>query len=193
LGDAEAVDVYGILNELLDLPDKARRLPFNILVGFNHERFGHLVLKIRANLPEDMKRARRLTRDTEKIVGAARDNAKAEVDRGRAESDRVIAEAKAQGERIVRDARDEAARMVEQSEVCRMAEAQAREILHNAEEASADLVRSANDDAAAVRRGANDYARDVLMNMEGMMDKALVTVRRGREALDRAQADGQRE
>lgn len=177
IGDAEQVDVYGILNELLELPDKALRLPMNTLVGFNHERFGHLVLKIRANLPEDMKRARKLTRDSEKIVGAARDSAKAEMDRARADADRAIAEGKEQAERIIRDAREEAARLVEQSEICRMAEAQARETRHNAEIEASDI-----------RQGADDYARDVLMNIEGVMEKAIGTIRRGREALDRARS-----
>ncbi len=197
IGEAEQVDVYGILNELLELPDKARKLPGNVLVGFNHERFGHLVLKIRANLPEDMKRARRLTRDTEKIVGEAKNNAKAEIDRARAEAERIVSEGRSQADGIVRDAREEAGRLVEHSEICRMAEAQAREIVHNAngqaegiqaeaEDYARKVQSEAEDYATKVRCGAQDYARDVLANLEGVLSNALATVRRGREALDQA-------
>ncbi|NLI00285.1 MAG: hypothetical protein GX446_12435 [Chthonomonadales bacterium] len=175
MGDAEQIDVYSILNELLELPDKAKRLPGNILVGFNHERFGHLVLKIRANLPEDMKRARKVTRDTQKIVSEARDSAKAEIDRARAEADRIVESARGQAERLLVDAREEAARMVDQSEIVRMADAQAREIVHNA-----------TVEASGIRRGAKDYARDVLTRLEGVLDKARNTVHLGREERERA-------
>lgn len=186
IGEAEQVDVYSILNELLELPDKAKKLPGNVLVGFNHERFGHLVLKIRANLPEDMKRARRLTRDTEKIVGEAKTSAKQELERARAEADRIVNEGRASAERIVQSAREEAARLVEQSEICRMAEAQARETLHNATTEARQTMEDARAAAAEIRTGANDYARDVLVSLEGVLTKAMGTIQRGREALDQA-------
>jgi vacuolar-type H+-ATPase subunit H len=178
IGEAEQVDVFGILNELLELPDKAHRLPFNILVGFDHERFGSLVLKIRANLPEDMKRARKLTREKDKIVAEARDSAEAAKQRAREDAERIVAEGRAEAERIIREAREEAARLVEESEICRVAEAQARETVHRGK------LR-----AREIRRGANDYARDVLTNLEGVLGKAIGTIQRGREMLDQAQDD----
>lgn len=171
--EVEHVDVFRLLNQLEELPEKAKHLPFNTLVGFNHEQFYYLVLKIRANLPEDMKKAQRVSRDSEKIVGHARDTASQEVEKARADAAAIVEGGRADSDRIVQAARVEADRLVEQSEIHSMATAEAREIVHNAET-----------EADEIRHGADEYARDVLANLEGVLDKALGTVQRGREALD---------
>jgi len=195
--EAENVDIFRLLDQLEELPEKARRLPFSTLVGFDDEKFYYLVLKIRANLPEDMKKAQRVARDSERIVDEARgaalqqlesgrmegqralQEARAEAQRlieeARAEAQRLIEEARAEGLRLIEEARRQAALMVDQSEIHRMATAQAHEILRRAEV-----------EAAEIRKGADEYARDVLATIEGHMSKAIVTVQRGREMLEKS-------
>jgi len=182
--DTEPVNIFDLLNELEELPERAKHLPLNTLVGFDHEQFYYLVLKIRANLPEDLKKAHRVARDTERIVEEAKDAAIQQLESGRTEAARLLEAARAEAGRIVEQARSEAGRIIEQaraqaahmvdkSEVHEMAVAQAHEI-----------VRRAETEASEIRKGADDYARDVLANIEGVMGKALVTVQRGREMLE---------
>lgn len=172
----ENVDIFRLLDQLEELPEKAKHIRFlKTMIGFDEEQFYMLLLKIRANMPEDLKRAQRLARDTERIADEARDAAAQQLESGRAEAARIIAEARAEAERILAESRQQAARMVEQSEVYRMASAQANEI-----------IRRAEIEAAEIRKGADDYARDVLSNMEVIMGKALVTVQHGRETLERS-------
>jgi hypothetical protein len=173
--DADHVDIFRLLEELEHLPEKARHLPLNTLVGFNHEQFYYLVLKIRAALPEEMKRANRLARDSERIVDQARDTAAEQMESGRVEAQRIIEEAYAEARHVLDQARRQAAEMVEQTEVHRLAIAQAKEIIQRAEI-----------EAAEIRRGADDYARDVLERLEAVMGKAIVTVQRGRETLEKS-------
>ncbi len=188
--DAETVDIYKLLDELEELPDRARHLPFfrKVLFGFNVEQFYYLVLKVRANLPEDMKKAQRVTRDTERIVVEARDTANQHLETGREEAVRIRDDARKEAEstlemardeanRLVDQARSQAAHMVERTEIHQMATAQAH-----------DLIRRAETEASEIRKGADEYARDVLSNLEGTLGKAVTTIQRGRETLERARA-----
>jgi vacuolar-type H+-ATPase subunit H len=184
--ESEAVDVFRLLDQLEELPEKAKHLPFNTLLGFDHEQFYYLVLKIRANLPDDMKKAQRVARDSERIVDEARDVATQQLESGRVEATRLIEEARAdvdrqaelaraEANRIVESARQQASAMIDKNEIVRMATSQAHEI-----------IRSAETEASEIRKGADDYAKDVLSNLETVMGKAISTVQRGRETLDRA-------
>lgn len=178
--EGEHVNIYDMLRELEELPERARKVfGKSVLVGFDHERFCHLVLKIRANLPQDVKQARRVTREQGKIVESARYEGDQIVERCREEAQRIVASGKAEANHIIEAAQSEAARMVDESEVMRMAHAQAREALHQAETEADDI-----------RRGANDYARDVLANMEQIMGQALGTIQRGRQTLEDATGVG---
>jgi vacuolar-type H+-ATPase subunit H len=182
----ETVDVFRLLDQLEELPEKAKHLPFNTLLGFDHEQFYYLVLKVRANLPDDMKKAQRVARDSERIVDEARDVATQQLESGRVEASRLLEQAKSDSEkaleaarteanRIVESARQQASAMIEKNEIIRMATAQAHE-----------LIRSAETESSEIRKGADDYAKDVLANLETVMGKAIATVQRGRESLERA-------
>lgn len=182
--EAESVDVFRLLEQLEELPEKSRHLPFNIRIGFDEEQFYYLVLKIRANLPEEMKRAQKVARDTQRIVDEARDSAAQQVESARIDAQKIIEEAQAEAQRILHqaqlaaqqmdaDAQSRAMEMVSESQIVQLATAQAHEIL-----------RSAETEGVEIRRGADEYAREVLSNLEAVMGKAIVTVRRGREALE---------
>jgi hypothetical protein len=173
--DVENVDIFRLLDQLEELPEKAKHLPFNTLVGFDHEQFYYLVLKVRANLPEDMKKAQRVARDSERIVDEARDVATHQLESGRVEAGKLLEESKGEANRIIEQARVQAASMIDNSEVNKMATVQAHEI-----------IRSAETEASEIRKGADEYAKDVLLNLEAVMNKAIATVQRGRETLDKA-------
>lgn len=182
--EVERVDVFRLLEQLEELPEKSRHLPFNIRIGFNEEQFYYLVLKIRANLPEEMKQAQKLARDTQRIVDEARDAAAQQIESARVDAQKIIETAQAEAQRILQQARlaaqqiDEDAQarakeLVSESQIVLMATAQARE-----------MISSAETEGNEIRRSADEYARDVLANLEAVMGKAIVTVRRGREALE---------
>ena len=184
--EGEAVDVFRLLDQLEELPEKAIHLPFKTLVRFDNEQFYYLVLKIRANLPDDLKKAHRVARDSERIVDEARDSALQQVESGRVEANRLIDAAKAESAKLVDQAREEArktidqaqaqaAQMVEQSEIHKMASAQGNEI-----------IRRAETEANEIRKGADEYARDVLVRLETSVGNALGTIQQGRALLEQS-------
>jgi hypothetical protein len=190
------VDILKLLADLEEVMENSRRLPGGLLMRFDDEKFHYLIMKIRANLPEEMKRASKLVRDTERILEETKehservladakraalaelDASKRDVERQRdslaAEGRRIREEARAEAERIMADAHAEAERLVSDDVLVQQAEIVAH-----------DIQSRADRDALAVRRGADDYARDVLGRLDSVLNKALDQVQHGRELLER--------
>ena len=69
------VDILKLLTELEDQVENTRKMPFGGMIGFDEDKFHMTIMKIRANLPEEMKRASKLARDQERIVEETLENA----------------------------------------------------------------------------------------------------------------------
>ncbi len=151
---------------------------------FNDEEFYMLVNKIRASLPEDMRRAGKITQNSERIVEAAQSEAEQALETGRAEAAQLMQEARARAQA-----------MVEQSEIVQIATAQAKETVQIATAQAREIVAQAEAEAREVRTGADEYARDVLVTLEGQVGEVLsqvegrvsgmlATIQRGRQKLE---------
>lgn len=157
------IEILQLLKKLEELVENTKYVAlFKLTFGLNHDEFFVLVNRIRASLPEDVKRASNVTRERDRIIESARD-----------EANSILEESRAEAARILEEARHEALRLVEQSEIVLMAKEQAHQIVANAQE-----------DARQIRRGADEYARDVLSNLEGVLLKAIGTIQRGKETLE---------
>lgn len=154
-------DILKLLDGLEDLAENTYSL-FGKLWGFDREEFFMLTNKIRASLPDEVRRASRVANDSDKIVSAAKE-----------EAAMINEQAIEESNRIVEEARQMAARLVETSEINRLAKAQAHDIVANADSA-----------AREIRRGADEYAREVLTAIENHLAGVMGTLQRGREKLD---------
>lgn len=157
------IEILQLLKQLEELVENTRYIALlKLTYGLNHDEFFVLVNRIRASLPEDVKRASNLTRERDRIIDTARDDA-----------NRILEDSKVEAARVLEDARLQAQRLVDQSEIVLMAKEQAKQIVANAQE-----------DARQIRRGADEYARDVLENLEAVLTKAIGTIQRGKEKLE---------
>lgn len=157
------IEILQLLKQLEELVENTRYIALlKLTYGLDHDEFFVLVNRIRASLPEDVKRASNLTRERDRILDTARE-----------EANHIIEESRAEAGRILEEARLQAQRLVDQSEIVLMAKEQARQI-----------VASAQEDARQIRRGADEYARDVLNNLEAVLAKAIGTIQRGKEKLE---------
>jgi vacuolar-type H+-ATPase subunit H len=161
-GDNAAIDVPKLLDRLEDLVENSRHF-FNKAWGVDLEEFYILTNKIKASLPDDVRKATRLTKDSQRIVDEAKSEADQIADRAKREAERIVAEAKAEAERLK-----------DNHEIVRMATSQAKEVLSHAET-----------EAAQMRRGADEYALDVLSRLENEVSGFMRTIQKGREKLER--------
>jgi cell division septum initiation protein DivIVA len=108
------------------------------------EEFDQRVEQITALLPKEVRRARRICREEQRIIQDAKDEAR-----------RLLEESRAEGEQIVADARAEADRLIEASAIRQRALEQAEATVAKAEQA-----------AREIRENSYNYAQQVITNVE---------------------------
>ncbi len=90
------------------------------------------------------------------------------------EAARVAERAHEEGDAVIARAQEQAARMLEERELVKMAGQRATEI-----------IETVTREAAEIRRGADEYAAGVLIRLEGECIKALTSIKRGIDTLDK--------
>lgn len=155
-------DILKLLDLLEELAESPRFKFFNRAWGLDLDEFHMLTNKIRASLPDEVRRASRVANDSDKIVSAARE-----------EAAMIVEQAKEESARVVNEARQMASKLVDTSEINRLAKAQAHEIISSAEVSSRET-----------RRGADEYAMEVLTAIETHLGGVVNTLQKGREKLE---------
>ncbi len=103
-----------------------------------------------------------------------------EAHRMRTEAEQLLSRAQEEARRIVLRAQEQALRLSGEHEVVRLARKRAEEIL-SAAQAAAD----------ETRRGADEYARQVLDDLEQGVLRVLLSIRKGKQMLERPQGGGE--
>jgi vacuolar-type H+-ATPase subunit H len=176
------IDTYKVLDQLETLVEDSKK--FMGFVRLDEDEFFMLVSKLRASLPEDVRRAGKIAQNSDKIMEAAQSEAEMALDAARGDSEKILSDARLEAERVLAEAKAQSEALVQQSEIQRIASAQAREIVSQAEQEADDI-----------RAGADDYAREILVTLEsqvtdamgqvqGRVDGVLNTIRRGRQKLE---------
>jgi hypothetical protein len=200
------IDILKLLAELEEIIDKSNKV-MGVMLRFDEDRFHMTVMKIRANLPEEMKRASKLMQDSERIVQEtkqssdkfiedARKGAQLEIERGKAEAARLkeqaLAEIAKEREALSREAvrlNSESKTAAEQAIVEARKQASKlvseSDIVRTAESQARETRARADADAAATRKGANEYAASVLAKLQQTLGKVSAEIDRGREVLEK--------
>ncbi|MDQ2986412.1 MAG: hypothetical protein M3R13_06785 [Armatimonadota bacterium] len=145
-----------------------------VTFGLNKAECLTLIHKVNKMLPEQVKEAVAITRDSERIVSGARQDADKAIERAEGEAERLRDEARRQGEQIIELAKKEREQLLHESEIFKLAKMQAEKMKVDAEA-----------DAAKVKRGAEDYALHVLFQLENVVGKVAGTIERGRSELQK--------
>ena len=166
------MDLQKMLDELLVLVvDEPKRFG-PIVWGLPTNEISMQIAKIKACLPDEVKQAAKVTRESDRIVESAREDAQMTLDQAHREAESLIEEAMKQGENIREQARLEQSRMLRESEIVKLAKAQSEQL-----RLSADL------DANQLRRGAENYAHDVLTQLEGVVMKVMSSIDKGKQQI----------
>ena len=164
-----------ILRMLEDLEATAVDAPKGfgpLLWNYNRDEVQMQIHKIRASLPLEMTQAANLTRESERVIEQAREDASKTIEGAKKESERLIEEAKKEIERLMHEAKLQQERLLAENEILKLAKAQADEIRGEADE-----------EACALRRGAEDYAYSVLSQLESLVGKVATTIDRGKSEI----------
>ncbi|MCA1597121.1 MAG: hypothetical protein LC772_11970 [Chloroflexi bacterium] len=170
-------DILRMIDELEAMVDRSRHV-FDHALWVNTPEFFALTSDMRQHLPDDIRRATKVARDSEKIVEQARGEAERLRGEAAEDAERIVQDARRSAERIIRDAQDQAARLVADHELLKQAQQQGRTLLLDAQE-----------EAHETRRGADEYAAEVLGGIDDVLTRAQSHVRRGLEKLGREKSE----
>ena len=120
---AEPGGVEDLLEELIEIVTSAKSMPLSSSAIITRDEVLDLLEAVRDELPEELRRARRMLKDHEELLAAARREAADIVGDARVQSERMV-----QRTEIVRQAEHRAVRIVED------AEAEGRQMRHEAED-----------------------------------------------------------
>lgn len=145
------MDMQFLVERLETLAVNARKLPMTNNVVLDQAALLDLIDQLRVAIPEEVKQARRINQ----------------------EGDRVLQNAREEAERIIGAAQEQAALLLQDSSILRDAEARAEDIEARAQQRAEETMR-----------GADQYAADVLLRLQGDLDKTLSIVKRSLEMLE---------
>ncbi len=149
--------------------------------GLDVEDTAMQISKIRASLPQEVKQAANLTRESERIVEAAREDAESQLLAAKREAEKIVQDAHAEAKRIIDQAQIEREKMVSENEILKLAKAQSEE-----------MRVAADRDAVAVRRGADMYALDVLNKLETVAGKVMTAIDAGKAEIAKPESPSER-
>lgn len=167
------MEIVNALDDLRKYIEEPRQF-MGITFGLNKGEGAVLLRRIQTLLPEQVKQATAITRESERIVGSAKEDASAAVDRARAEGEKLISEARKEAARIVEKAQSEREKLIHESEILKLAKTHA-----------ANLRAEAEAEAVRLKRGADDYAVDVLFRLESVVGKVMSTIEKGKSEMER--------
>lgn len=199
------MDIIKLLNEMERMIEN-RRSFMGVTYGVDHDLFLDLLHKIRASLPEEVKRASRVTAESEKIVDGARETAEQTLEDAGAEADQISREARINAERMLRETEAQANKITMTAETNArqtledarlraekmLAEAHGQaeklisqnEVIRLATAQAREIVAAGEYESHELRHGADQYAQGVMVDLEQHVSEILTTVQRGRGKLD---------
>lgn len=144
------MDVIKLLDEMENIIDSGSRVPLIGKVLIDADTLFEYMDKIRATLPDELRQAKFVNLEKEK----------------------VLQEAQRQADRIMEEANKQAQRLVAEDVLSKQAAQQAEDLLAQAQKTSAEI-----------KQGSKNYANDILHQLENNLEKALYTIKKGREEL----------
>jgi vacuolar-type H+-ATPase subunit H len=159
-----AIDILHLVDRLEALVEQGRRLPLTSAVVIDEGTFLDIIDQMRISIPEEIKQAKRIEQERE----------------------RIIAEAHAEAARIISQGREDAARLVADHELRRQAQEQAERMLEEARRQAQAIRQGADDYAAEVLAKLSDE----VAGLQRVITNGLVALGQRRKAAPGGQPGG---
>ena len=139
-----AMEIFTLLDELEDILDRSRNLPFSAKTVVNKEEILDLLKEIRLKLPDELKQAKWVKEERQRILVEAQKEAE----------NRIIA-------------------MIDEHEITKKAYDQKAQIIETANEMSREISKGTKDYADNLLGGTENVLTDTLAKLEKNMSEAL--------------------
>jgi cell division septum initiation protein DivIVA len=166
------MDILYLVDRLENLIASSRRMPLMNQIMLKESDVLNIIDQMRTSVPEEIKQARRVIQEKERIFAQAQADASGLLTRAREETERVM-----KREGLLEAAEERSHELVRQAEIC-----------------AQELVRQAEEEAEQLRIDADAYVtetlrnlREHLLNIETEVSKTILSVEKGLESMEGAQ------
>lgn len=163
------MDILYLLDRLENLVANSRRMPLVNQIIVKEADLLDIIDMMRTTIPEEVKQARRINQEKE----------------------RILAQAQADAKSIQIRAQEEAERIIQREGLLRAADERSQEILRRAQEQSQTLVRHAEEHTLQLQNEADAYAAETLRNLREHLtsvstevERTILSIERGLESLE---------
>jgi len=163
------VDILYLVDRLENLIASSRRMPLVNQVMVKEADISNIIDSMRTAIPDEIRQARRIIQEKE----------------------RIIAQAQAEASTLLARAREETERAMNREGLLRAAEDRSQEMVRNAESRSQEMVRRAEAEAEQMKTEADSYVaetlralRDHLSSIEMDVGRSILSIEKGLESLE---------
>ncbi len=164
-----SMDILYLVDRLENLIASSRRMPLVNQIIVKEADILSIIDQLRTSVPEEIKQARRVIQEKERILGQANADATALLTRAREESERVM----------------------NREGLLRAAEERSQELVRRASEHAHNVVRQAEEHTEQLQAEADSYAAETLRNLkehllsiETEVGRTIMSIEKGLESLE---------
>lgn len=163
------MDILYLVGRLENLIASSKRMPLVNQIRLKESDILSIVDEMRSSIPDEVKQARRIIQDR----------------------DRIMAQAQAEAAALVARAREESERVMNREGLLRVAEERSNELLRQADEQAHELVRQAHMQTEQMKIDADAYVietlyniREHLTNVETEVSRTILSIEKGMQSLE---------
>ena len=163
------MDILYLVDRLENLIAGSRRMPLVNQIIIKEGEILNIVDQMRTSIPDEIKQARRVIQEKE----------------------RILAQAQADASTLLARAREETERAMNREGLLRAAEARSQELVRQAEEQAKDVVRQADEHTEQLKIDADNYVAETLRNLKDHLasvemdiSRSILSIEKGLESLD---------
>lgn len=162
------MDILYLVDRLENLVGSSRRMPVVNQIMLKEADILNIIDQMRTSVPEEIKQARRIIQEKE----------------------RILAQAQADSSALLTRAREETERAMNREGLLRAAEARSQELVRQAEEQAKAIVRRAEEHNEQMKNDADSYVAETLHNLKDHLnsiemdiDRSILSIDKGLESL----------
>ena|SRR5712691_10766508 len=170
------MDILYLVDRLENLIASSRRMPLFNQIMIKEVDILNVVDQMRTSIPDEIKQARRIIQEKE----------------------RILAQAQADASTLLAKAREETERAMNREGLLRAAETRSQELVRQAEEQSRTVIEKAEERSEQLKVDADNYVAETLRNLKDHLagiemdiSRTILSIEKGLESLDIEEEEGE--
>lgn len=169
------MDILYLIDRLDNLIASSRRMPLVNQIMLKENEIFSIIDQMRTSLPEEVKQARRIVQEKERILSLAQEEAS----------------------NLLARAREETEHAMQREGLLHAAEERSQELIQQAARRSEEMIRQAEEDAERLKDDADAYVvetlramREHLLGIETEIGRSIMSIERGLDAMENVPSEG---